>query len=209
MTNILLAGCNGKMGKVIRRLVKDDPEFAIIAGVDLTASSDGDFPVFTDFVSISGHADVIVDFTSPDNLERMVEYAVAKNIPVVVATTGLSEGQKIFLSDISRSIPVFYSANMSYGVNLVINILKKIASAAEDDFDIEIVEKHHNQKIDAPSGTALAIADAINSSLSEKHEYIFDRTSRREKRKKSEIGIVSVGYDREETMIRKSPWIKF
>jgi 4-hydroxy-tetrahydrodipicolinate reductase len=135
---------------------------------------------------------VIIDFSNPDALESIVEYAVNNKIPLVMATTGLSSDQKSALKAASTKIPVFFSANMSLGVNLLIDLVKKAAKVLKDNFDIEIIEKHNNQKLDAPSGTALAIADAINTVFEQRQEYIFDRHSRRKKRSKNEIGIHAV-----------------
>jgi len=192
MINILLSGCNGKMGQVITKLASNRDDLKIAAGYDQNTSIQNTYPVFSDLSKCNVNVDVIIDFSHPAALENLIKFAVSKEIPSVIATTGLVSSQIQMLNDTSKKIPVFFSANMSLGVNLLIDLVKKAARVLEKDFDIEIVEKHHNQKIDAPSGTALAIADAINTSLDEQQEYIYDRHSRRKKRSKTEIGIHAV-----------------
>lgn len=192
MINILLSGCNGKMGQVISRLAEMDDELKIAAGFDINDIRKNQYPVFKDFKKCDVKVDVIIDFSNPDAFSPLLEYAVLKKIPLVMATTGLSQTQYKSLETASQQIPVFSSANMSLGVNLVIDLVKRASKTLESNFDIEIVEKHHNQKIDAPSGTALAIADSINSILEQKQEYVYDRHSRRKKRSKREIGIHAV-----------------
>lgn len=192
MINILLSGCNGKMGQVITRLASQRDDLKIAAGYDQNTALQNTYPVFSDLGKCNIDIDVIIDFSHPTALDNLLQFAVSKKIPAVIATTGLVNTQIQMLSDASKRIPIFFSANMSLGVNLLIDLVKKAARVLEKDFDIEIVEKHHNQKIDAPSGTALAIADAINSSLEQQQEYIYDRHSRRKKRSKTEIGIHAV-----------------
>ncbi len=192
MINILLSGCNGKMGQVISRLSEQYDDLKIAAGFDIFDSGKNSYPVFSNLGLCREELDVIIDFSNPDALENILRYAVERKIPIIVATTGISQNQKRFLESASRMIPVFFSANMSLGVNLVIDLVRKAAKILEPNFDIEIIEKHHNQKLDAPSGTALAIADSINAALEQKQEYVYDRHSRRKKRSKSEIGIHAV-----------------
>ncbi len=193
MINILLSGCNGHMGQVITRLSEDFSELKIAAGYDLNDSIKNDYPVFSSLNECDVNVDVIIDFSSPKAFNALVEYAQEKRTPIIMCTTGLSAEQiSILKNDVSKRIPVFYSANMSLGVNLLIDLVKKATKILEGQFDIEIVEKHHNQKVDAPSGTALAIADAINDTLDEKCEYTYDRHSRMKKRGKQEIGIHAV-----------------
>ncbi len=193
MINILLSGCNGKMGQVITRLSDNFPELKIAAGFDINDNINNPYPVFTSLTDCNVAVDVIIDFSNPKAFSPLVEFAQEKHLPLVLATTGLSTEQVTVLkTSVARRIPVFFSANMSLGVNLIIDLVKKAAKVLEGQYDIEIVEKHHNQKIDAPSGTALAIADAINASLDEKCEYMYDRHSRRKKRSKQEIGIHAV-----------------
>ena len=192
LINILMSGCNGKMGQVISRLSEQYDDLRIVAGYDVSDSGKNAFPVFTDLQSINVQIDVIIDFSNPAALEGLIKFAIAKKLPIIVATTGLSPAQVNMLKSASQKVPVFSSANMSLGVNLLIDLVKKAARLLEPNFDIEIIEKHHNQKLDAPSGTALAIADSINTVLEQKHEYIYDRHSRRKKRSKTEIGIHAV-----------------
>jgi 4-hydroxy-tetrahydrodipicolinate reductase len=192
MINILMSGCNGKMGQVISRLASQSEDLKIAVGFDINTTINNPYPVYTNLSSCSMNVDVIIDFSNPAALENLLKYATKKSIPIVVATTGLTQVHLNMLETASKSIPVFFSANMSLGVNLLIDLVKKAAKILEGNFDIEIIEKHHNQKIDAPSGTALAIADAINSELEQKQEYIYDRHSRRKKRSKTEIGIHAV-----------------
>lgn len=192
MTNIILSGCNGHMGRVITRLVEQDDGCKIVAGLDINDFCENDYPVFTDAKMCETDADVIIDFSHPSALSGLLEFAEKKNIPVIVATTGLSDEQKAQLAEISNKIPVFFSANMSLGINLLIALSQKAAALLEGNFDIEILEKHHNQKIDAPSGTALALADGISEVLSNNPEYVYDRHSVRKKRTQREIGIHSV-----------------
>ncbi len=192
MINVILSGCNGKMGQVISRMAAEDKNIAIVAGIDINTHQAFAYPVFSTPEEWSGSADVIIDFSHPAALERLLQYAVERKLPAVVATTGLSEEQKELLKTTSKEIPIFFSANMSLGINLLIDLVKRAAKLLEDSFDIEIIEKHHNQKIDAPSGTALAIADGINEALSEPCDYVYDRHSVRQKRAKKEIGLHAV-----------------
>lgn len=192
MTKIILNGCNGKMGQVISRLAEEDESVTITAGFDIADNLQNPYPVYTAPTDYTGEADVIIDFSHPSALSGLLAYAMQRNMPIVVATTGLSAEQKDELTAASRKIPVFFSANMSLGINLLIALAKKATSILEGNFDIEIVERHHNQKIDAPSGTALAIADAISDTLEMPAEYVYDRHSVRRKRKKTEIGLHAV-----------------
>lgn len=192
MINILMSGCNGKMGQVITRLAEQYDDLKICAGYDISDNGKNSYPVFTQLDRCSLTIDVIIDFSNPDALDSILSFATAKRIPIIVATTGLSQAQKKLLENMSASIPIFFSANMSLGVNLLMDLVQKAAKILESNYDIEIIEKHHNQKLDAPSGTALAIADSINSVLEQKQEYIYDRHSRRKKRSKTEIGIHAV-----------------
>lgn len=189
MINIMMSGCNGKMGQVITRLAEQYEDLRIAAGYDIADNGKNEYPVFTDLKKCSAKVDVIIDFSNPAALESVLAFATSKRLPVIVATTGLSPAHKKLLEQASESIPVFFSANMSLGVNLLMDLVKKAAKLLESNFDIEIIEKHHNQKLDAPSGTALAIADSINSVLEQKQEYVYDRHSRRKKRSRTEIGI--------------------
>ena len=193
MTKILLTGCCGRMGKVITELAKADPDVEIIAGIDVVKESGCSYPVYDSFGEIQEEADVIVDFSSPKAFDAMMDYAVSNRIPVVVCTTGLSEEQTGRLAEDAKSVAVLRSANMSLGVNVLLKLVREAAARlAGEGFDIEIVERHHNQKKDAPSGTALALADSINEGLDGAYSYTFDRSERMEKRRPKEIGISAV-----------------
>lgn len=192
MTKILLCGSGGRMGRAITRLVNETDNAEIICGVDLNTTPTADFPVYAHFNEVTESPDVIIDFSNPANFENLMNFAESKKVPVVVATTGLSKEQKERLIASSASIPVFFSANMSLGVNLICELAKKATAFLGDSFDIEIVERHHNQKLDAPSGTALAIADAINEEMDGAGHYVYDRHSVRKKRDKNEIGIHAI-----------------
>ena len=192
MLKIILAGANGKMGQVITRLVSDMDDACIVAGVDINDSVANDYPVYSDIFDINEQADVIVDFSHPMCLESILKYARKNKMPAVIATTGLGENHKEFINEAAKEIAIFFSANMSLGVNLIIDLAKRAAKLLEGDFDIEIVERHHRQKIDAPSGTALAIADELSSVLTQTPAYVYDRHSQRKKRSNTEIGLHSV-----------------
>ena len=192
MTKIIMNGCNGKMGQVITRLVEDDPEVEIVCGVDINTQKENTYPVVTSIDEFDGEADVVIDFSHPSCLMNILSYCKRTNMPVILATTGFSADDKAEFIKASEEIPVFFSANMSLGINLLISLAKQAAKLLEGNFDIEIVERHHNKKIDAPSGTALAIADAIDETLSYPAEYVFDRHNVRRQRKSTEIGISAV-----------------
>lgn len=191
MTKIILSGCFGKMGRVITDCVSRRGDCTIAAGVDI-GEGEADYPVYKSFAEIQEEADVIIDFSHPSVLDGLLDYALAKPCAAVVATTGLSDEQIKKLKAASEKIPLFFSANMSIGVSLISELAAKAARVLEGSFDIEIVEMHHNQKIDAPSGTALMLADSVSEALQEKPHYVFDRHSRRAKRAKNEIGIHAV-----------------
>lgn len=180
------------MGQVITNIARYREDVKITAGVDPNDSIHNDYPVFTQIEQCGVTVDVIVDFSHPSALSSVLSFAESRQIPLVVATTGLSEEQVNELKEASARIPVLFSANMSLGVNLLIELVQKAAKLLYNNFDIEIVERHHNQKIDAPSGTALALADAINKALPEKYRYVYDRHTKRVKRSKDEIGIHAV-----------------
>ena len=188
---ILLCGANGKMGKVVCECANDFENTSVVAGVDPYGENDN-FPIYRSFNEVNAEADVIIDFSHPAMLSSMLKFATENKIPAVVATTGLDEKGLQEIRDASKEIPVFFTANMSLGVNLISELAKKAAAVLSPDFDIEIVEMHHNQKIDAPSGTALLLADEISSVLENEPVYEFDRHSKRMKRSKNEIGISSV-----------------
>ena len=191
MTRILLSGCNGKMGRVIARCVKEREDCEIVAGVDLN-TDDCDFTVFTSIADCDVSVDVVIDFSHPSCLISILEYCRANKVPAVIATTGLTKEQVTLIHAASTVIPVFFSANMSIGVALLSALAQKAALVLGNGFDIEIVEKHHNQKLDAPSGTALMLADAIKGVREGESEYVYERHSVRQKRQPAEIGISSV-----------------
>lgn len=193
MTKIIMHGCNGAMGQTISRIVKADENAQIVAGIDLMDAKDNDYPVFTSLEACNVEADVIIDFASVKAVDNLLQYCGEKQIPVVLCTTGLSEEQLRKVEEASKKTAVLKSANMSLGINILFRLVQEAAKVlTEADFDIEIVEKHHNQKLDAPSGTALALADAINIAMDNQYQYIYDRSQKREKREKKELGISAV-----------------
>lgn len=193
MTKIIMLGCNGRMGQMITDIVSQDNEAEIVAGIDLVNNRENDYPVFTDIKDCDIAADAIIDFSSSNGFEERMDYAVEKQIPIIVCSTGLSDEQMAYLVEASKKVAVLKSANMSLGINLLMKLVKEAAmNLAENGFDIEIVEKHHNQKLDAPSGTALALADSINDAMEERYEYVYDRSKVRRKRGKNELGISAV-----------------
>ena len=186
-------GCNGKMGQTITGICKDDKEIEIVAGIDLYDGIKNDYPVFQSIDACDVEADVIIDFSNAKAVDALLEYSVAKNVPVVLCTTGLSENQLSMVDKAAGKVAILRSANMSLGINTLMELLKKAALVfAPAGFDMEIVEKHHNQKLDAPSGTALALADSMNEALDEAYSYKYDRTKERAKRDPHEIGISAV-----------------
>lgn len=192
MTKIIMHGCGGKMGKVVCQIVKEDSSCEIAAGIDPFGESP-DFPVFKTPEECDVDADVIIDFSTASAVPALLDYSIKKQIPVILCTTGLSDELTNMLYEASNKVAVLKSANMSVGVNLLFSLVQKAALAlADSGFDIEIVERHHNQKIDAPSGTALAIADAVNEVMDNRYDYVYDRSQAREKRTKGEIGIHAV-----------------
>ena len=192
MTRVILHGCSGRMGHIITDICAGDPGMEIVAGVDAFGDAYAGYPVFRTLAECP-EADVIIDFSNAAAIDGLLGYCAQKKLPVVVCTTGLSEEQNGLLKSTSEVTAVLKSANMSLGINLLEALLAQAApKLAAAGFDIEIVEKHHNKKVDAPSGTALALADACNGALSEPYEYVYDRSSRREKRPVKEIGISAV-----------------
>ncbi len=192
MLKLILNGCGGRMGRVISSLVSDMPDAKIVAGCDILSPADLNFPFYDKIYNCNEQADVLIDFSHPSAFSDITTYCVANKIPLVMATTGLSSTQIETLSNISIEIPVFFSANMSMGINLLIEMAKTAAAFTEGTFDIEIIEKHHNKKLDAPSGTAIAIANGINSALSQPKTTVYDRTGYRKERNKNEMGIHAV-----------------
>lgn len=191
MIKVLINGCNGKMGQELAKAIEKDDKFQTICGVDRIDTGDNKFPVYTDIEKISEEPDIIIDFSIPTATFNILQFAIKKHIPIVIATTGFSEDELEKINQISEQIPIFRSANMSYEVNLMSNLVAQISKFLKES-DIEIVETHHNRKVDAPSGTALLLADSINNALENEKYYEYDRHSKREKRNKKEIGIHSI-----------------
>lgn len=193
MTRIIMHGCNGKMGQMISDICKEDAEAEIVAGIDIADEGKNSYPVFTDILSCDVKADVMIDFSNAKAVDAVLEYCVAKEMPLVLCTTGLSEEQLKKVEEAASQIAVLKSANMSLGINVLFDLLQKaVKTLAPAGYDIEIVEKHHNQKLDAPSGTALALADVMNDAMDQIYEYKYDRSKDRKKREKNEIGISAV-----------------
>ena len=193
MVNIIMHGCNGKMGQTITNIVKNDAEATIVAGIDLYDGIKNDYPVFSSLKECTVKGDVIIDFSNSKAVDELLDYCDETKTPVVLCTTGLSEEQLKKVDEVSTRTAVLRSANMSLGVNLIMKVLKEVsAKLVPAGFDIEIVEKHHRLKLDAPSGTAIALADSINEEFNNEYEYVYDRSSRRELRPDKEIGISAV-----------------
>lgn len=190
MIKIIMHGCNGHMGQVISEIVKNDEFSTIVAGIDLYNEKKNDYPVFKSFAECEVDADVIIDFASAKATDSLLDLCLQKGVPVVLCTTGLSEQQLERIEKDSKKVAILKSANMSLGINTLLKLLQDAAKVfVPAGYDIEIIEKHHNQKIDAPSGTALALADSINEVFENEYVYKYDRTLEREKRDKKEIGM--------------------
>lgn len=192
MIAILLCGANGKMGRVIENCISSREDMQVVAGIDIDTNRYADFPIYQTIEECSEPVDVIIDFSHPTLLSPLLEFAAARQLPIVLATTGYSEGQIQLIHEAANKIAIFFTFNMSLGVNLLLDLAKKATAVLGGQFDIEVIEKHHNQKIDAPSGTAIMIANAINEAADERYQYEYDRHSKRKKRPKNEIGIHSV-----------------
>ena len=183
MIKVLINGCNGKMGQEVAKEIKLTQDIEVLCGVDRIDTGDNNFPVFTNINDINLIPDVIIDFSIPEATFKILEFAQKHKIPTVIATTGLSENQISKLEEYSKEFPIFRSSNMSYEINLMANLVAQLDKKLSDS-DIEIIETHHNRKIDSPSGTALILADSINKALDNKMSYEYDRHSKREKRSK-------------------------
>lgn len=193
MTKVIMHGCNGKMGKTIAGLIATDDSIELVAGVDAFDDGSNAFPVFKTIADCDVEADAIIDFSAAPAVDGLLDYCVEKQIPCVLCTTGLSEQQLARVNEASEKVAILKSANMSLGINMLLKLLKEATQVlAPAGFDIEIVEKHHNLKVDAPSGTALALGDSINEVLNNEYEYVYDRSARREKRPVKEIGFSAV-----------------
>lgn len=193
MVKVLIHGCNGRMGQVVTQLIAQEDAVTVVAGVDKSDHIQNAYPVYPDLASCQEAADVVIDFAAAQAADGLLDYCVEHKIPCVLCTTGLSKEQLAHVREASQKVAVLRSANMSVGINLLQKLLGEAAPVLADaGFDIEIVEKHHNQKLDAPSGTAIALADSINESLDSEYAYVYDRSARREKRPQKEIGISAV-----------------
>ncbi len=192
MLKIIISGCNGHMGRVVESLCAADPEVEVAAGFDVIGPTDRDFPVFSSPAHCTAEADTVIDFSSPAALDGLLEFGRRTKTPLVLATTGYTPEQVAQVGAAALEVPIFRSANMSLGINVLLELVKKAAAVLGDSYDIEIVERHHRRKVDAPSGTALMIADAAASACGHETEYVFDRHSVRRPRDKKEIGISAV-----------------
>ena len=192
MTDIVIQGIGGRMGHVLCDMIAQREDCRVIAGIDLKDGKQNGIPVYDSLEKLDGKGDVIIDFSSPAAVEKALPYCEAHKLPIVVCTTGLSEELQLKVVQLSRTVPVFKSANMSMGINVLSELCKRASAILGVNYDVEIVEQHHHNKLDAPSGTALMIADAINAEADGRYEYVYDRTQVRQKRGAQELGISSV-----------------
>ncbi len=192
MRKIMLRGCNGRMGQAVSAICQNRNNISIVAGVDINTVKKSDYPVYSDVLEYPGRVDAVVDFSGTHGLEGLLAYCVNKKTPLVLATTGFSEAEQSLIVEASKHIPIFQSGNMSLGVNLLIDLVSKAAAILGEDYNIEIVERHHNQKLDAPSGTALMLFNAADAALPYSPEAVYDRSQHKHKRGAHEIGIHSI-----------------
>lgn len=193
MVRVIMNGCNGKMGQVITGIIAEDAQAEIVAGIDVYDGIKNPYPVFSNIADCNVDADVIIDFSNAKAIDGLLDYVEAKKMPIVLCTTGLSEEQLQRVEKVSKEVAVLKSANMSLGINTIMKLLQQAVQVfAPAGYDVEIVEKHHNQKLDAPSGTAIALADSMNEVMDHQYEYIYDRSQRRQKRDAKELGISAV-----------------
>ena len=192
MTDIVISGANGRMGRMIYSCITEREDCRVVGGIDIFTESYADFPIVSKPSELTVKPDVIIDFSNPALLDDLLSYSLTTGTPVVFATTGYSDEQIAKIKAAAEQVPVFFSWNMSMGINLLVELSKKAAAFLGDQFDIEIIEKHHNQKLDAPSGTALMLANGINETFNNEKQYVYDRHSQRKKREKKEIGIHAV-----------------
>ena len=193
MTKVIMHGCNGKMGQMITGLCASDAEIEIVAGIDAFSEKENTYPVFKNIKDCDVEADAIIDFSNAAAVDGLIDYCVEKKIPCVLCSTGLSAGQLEKVKEASGKVAILKSANMSLGINMMLKLLKEaVATLYPAGFDVEIVEKHHNLKVDAPSGTALALADTMNEEMDGAFEYVYDRSQVRKQREKKELGISAV-----------------
>ncbi|MBR1739761.1 MAG: 4-hydroxy-tetrahydrodipicolinate reductase [Ruminococcus sp.] len=192
MTNVVISGACGKMGRVINDVISGRDDCTVIAGIDPIGTEYAGFPVVKEPAGLAAAPDVIIDFSHPSALDKLLDYCLTNGTALVAATTGYDQEQIAKIKKAAEQIPVFFTFNMSLGINLLAELAKKAVKVLGGQYDIEIIEKHHNQKLDAPSGTAIMLADAINGELEEKYNYVYDRHSVRAKRSKTEIGMHSI-----------------
>lgn len=193
MTKAIMHGCNGRMGQVIAGLIAEDAEITLVAGVDARDEGKNLFPVFTDIKECDIPADVVIDFSAAPAIDSLLDYCVERQLPCVLCTTGLTKEQLKKVEEASKKTAILRSANMSLGINMLMKLVKEAAMRlVPAGFDVEVVEKHHKLKVDAPSGTALALGDSVNEALGGEYEYVYDRSQRREKRPQKEIGFSAV-----------------
>lgn len=192
MVEVILHGCNGRMGQMLSELISKDEEMKVVAGIEPSGEAKNDYPVYKSFDELKETADVIIDFSTASAIDGLLDYCEKTHTPLVLCSTGLSEAQLGRVERLAKVSAVLVSANMSLGINVLLKLLKNVTKTIyENGFDIEIVEKHHNQKLDAPSGTALALADVMKDELDD-ISYNLDRSKVRKKRERNEIGISAV-----------------
>ncbi len=192
MTDIIIQGIGGRMGHALCEMIAKREDCRVVAGIDVKDGEQNGIPVYDNLEKLEGKGDVIIDFSSPAAVEKALPYCEAHKLPIVVCTTGLSEELQLKVVQLSRTVAVFKSANMSMGINVLSELCKRASAILGVDYDVEIVEQHHHNKLDAPSGTALMLADAINEENNGEYHYVYDRSSVRQKRDPKEIGISSV-----------------
>lgn len=193
MTRVIMHGCNGHMGQVITGLIKNDPDVEIVAGIDVVDNRENGYPVFTDIFACDVEADAMIDFSSFKAVDNVLDYCVLKHLPLVLCTTGLTSEHLEKVTKSSEQVAILRSANMSLGINTLLKLIQDAAKVlAAAGFDMEIVEKHHRLKCDAPSGTALALADSLNEAMDHQYHYVYDRSQRHEQRDAKEIGVSAV-----------------
>ncbi len=192
MLKLLISGCNGRMGRAVEEVCASEPEITITGGIDLLGPGEREFPIVSSPAGFRGEADVLVDFSAPAALEGLLEWGQTRRVPLVLCTTGYRPVQQEAIAQMARRIPIFRSANMSLGVNVLLDLVRRAAAVLGGDFDIEIVERHHSKKLDAPSGTALMLAGAAAEALPCPPSYVYERQSTRKSRDRREIGISSV-----------------
>lgn len=189
---VIIHGVNGSMGIKLKNLIMNDPDIEIVAGIDAFPGEESTFPVFSSAQECTVKADAVIDFSHFSVVPKLIEYCVKAKLPVVVCTTGLSDEQYDLLKEASKEIPVFKSANMSLGINVLAEALKQIVPPLEDKYNIEIIEKHHNKKVDSPSGTAFLLADTINEACDVKKDYVFGRHGKSDECKMTDLGIHAI-----------------